>query len=411
MSHSLFEVHEFIRRVIALNLPEALWVRCELADVKDSRGHFYLDLVQKKEDGDEIIAQGQAVIWQKNYRALQKKLGLDMALLLQPGMEILLLAKPEFHERYGLKLMVEDIDPTYTMGKLELKRREIIRQLQAQNLLEKNRRLPLPPVVQRVAVLSSERAAGFQDFLKHLTENSFGYQFQIEFFQAAVQGIQVEKEMADQLQKLARRAADFDAVAIIRGGGARLDLAAFDSLELGKTVANLPLPVLTGIGHDVDETVLDLVAHTSLKTPTAVADFILHHNFAFESGVVNLGQVVKNIGQQALKEKDGQLRHLSQLLDFQLKNNFRQQKLMLDFIEKEIPVQLASHFSKQKIQLESLEKIVRLLSPETAMRRGFSIVLKNGKQVTDASELAVGEEVEVRLHRGAFIGTVKILQK
>ncbi len=169
--------------------------------------------------------------------------------------------------------------------------------------------------------------------------------------------------------------------------------------------------VLTGIGHDVDETVLDLVAHTSLKTPTAVADFILHHNLAFESNMVNLGQAVKNMAQQVLKEKDGQLRHLSQLLDFQLKNNFRQQKLMLDFIEKEIPVQVALQFSKQKTQLDSLEKIVRLLSPETAMRRGFSVVLKNGKQVTDASELAAGEDVEVRLHRGAFTGTVKNLQQ
>jgi len=234
MSHTLFEFNEFIRRVIALNLPQALWIRSELADVKSSRGHFYLDLVQKKEDSEEIIAQAQAVIWSKNYRSLQKKIGSDFETLLQPGMEILFLAKAEFHERYGLKLMVEDIDPAHTLGKLEMLRRETIRKLQSLNLLQKNGQVPLRPVLQRIAVLSSERAAGFQDFLKHLMGNAFGYQFNIQFFQVAVQGASVEKEVMAELESLALRAQEFDAVVIIRGGGARLDLAAFDRFFIGK---------------------------------------------------------------------------------------------------------------------------------------------------------------------------------
>ncbi len=411
MSHTLFEFNEFIRRVIALNLPQALWIRSELADVKVSKGHFYLDLVQKREDSEEIIAQAQAVIWSKNYRSLQRKIGADLETLLQPGMEILFLAKAEFHERFGLKLMVEDIDPSHTLGKLEMQRRETIRKLQVLNLLQKNGQLALRPVLQRIAVLSSERAAGFQDFLKHLTGNSFGYRFSIEFFQVAVQGGSVEKEVIAQLESLALRQQDFDAVVIIRGGGARLDLAAFDSFLLAKTVADMPLPVLTGIGHDVDETVLDLVAHTSLKTPTAVADFILHRNLNYESQMMNLGLETKNIALRIMKEKESRLQQVAQLIDFQLKSNFRRQAQMLDYIEKELPSILRNRFSNAHAQLDNFEKIVRLLGPEAAFQRGFAMVFKRGKSVTEVAQLGSGDEVQVQLKKGKFQATVKNIEK
>ncbi len=407
MSHTLFEINEFLRRVIALNLPEALWIRAELADVKSSKGHHYLDLVQKAEGGGEIIAQGQAVIWYKNYRALQKKVGTVLESLLQPGMEVLLLAKPEFHERFGMKLMVEDIDPAHTLGKLEMQRRETIAKLQKLALLEKNGRLPLPVVLQRIAVLSSEKAAGFQDFLKHLGGNSFGYRFQVDFFQVAVQGALVEKEVIAQLDTIAKKRADYDAVVIIRGGGARLDLAAFDSLPLAIAVANMPLPVLTGIGHDVDETVLDLVAHTSLKTPTAVADFILHRNMSFESLAVNLGLAVKTLTLQLTKVQQAKLQQVAQLIDFQLKTNFRRQTQMLDYIEKELPSLTKRTLLIAKNELGNLEKIIKLLGPEAAMQRGFALVFQQGKQVTDAAMLQAGDEVQVQLKKGSFLSTVK----
>ncbi len=411
MSHSLFEINEFIRRVIALNLPEPLWVRAELADVKVSRGHYYLDLVQKGEGSDEIIAQGQAVIWSKEYRRLQKKIGALLDSLLQPGMEVLCLAKPEFHERYGLKLMVEDIDPAHTLGKLELQRRETLAKLQKLGLLEKNSRLPLPVVLQRIAVLSSDKAAGYQDFLKHLSQNSFGYRFKLDFYQVAVQGAAVEKEVVAQLNEIAGRPAEYDCVAIIRGGGARLDLAAFDSLPLAVAVANMPLPLLVGIGHDVDETVLDLVAHTSLKTPTAVADFILHRNLEFESQVTNLGLAIKNMAAAKTKEQQSSLQNLAQMLDFQLKMNFRRQAQMLDYIEKELPLAAKRLLVNSQTQLMQLEKIVRLLGPETALQRGFALVFHEGKQLTDAGSLKAGDEVKVQLKNGGFLSTIKTTTK
>ncbi len=411
MSHTLFEINEFIRRVIALNLPEALWIRAELVDVKASKGHHYLDLVQKNETSEDVIAQGQAVIWSKNYRTLQKKIGVTMEALLQPGMEILFLAKVEFHERFGMKLMLEDIDPAHTLGKLELQRRETIRKLQQLNLLEKNGQLPLPPVLQRIAVLSSERAAGLQDFLSHLNGNSFGYQFKIDFYQVAVQGALVEKEVMAQLDAIAKRHLDYDVVTIIRGGGARLDLAAFDSFTLAITVANLPLPLLVGIGHDVDETVLDLVAHTSLKTPTAVADFILHRNLQFESAVINFGAEVKNASLRLLKGKEVKLQFVAQHLDYQLKSNFRRHAQMLDYIEKDLPLNLKKLFAKSLVQLDNFERIIRLLGPDTAMKRGFAMILRKGSQVTDVASLQPGDDVQVQLKNGSFDAAVKKINR
>lgn len=406
MSQSLFEFNEFIRRVIALNLPEPLWIRAELSDVKTSKGHYYLDLVQKKEDSEEIIAQAQAVIWSKKYRALQKKLGQDFERLLQPGIEILFSVKAEFHERFGLKLMVEDVDPAYTLGKLEMQRRETIRELQTLDLLQKNGRLDLPPVLQRIAVLSSEKAAGYQDFMKHLSSNSFGYQFSLSFFPVAVQGMMVEKEAISQLENLAQRKGEFDVVVLIRGGGARLDLAAFDSFLLAKTLANTPLPILTGIGHDVNETVADLVAHTSLKTPTAVADFILHRNLGFESQMINLGLEAKNMVIQLLHQKTTSLQYLTQLIDYQVNNIFKQQVQMLDYIGKEVPSILKNRFVVAHNKLDSYDKLVQLLGPDVAFRRGFALIFKRGKQVSDAAQLILEDEVDVQLSTGRFQATV-----
>ena len=406
-SYSLFEINEFIKRVLALNFPDALWVRCEIAQVKEARGHFFIDLVQKEEAGDSIIAQAQAVLWNRQYRNIQKKTDLELNALLQEGMEVLVLAKVDFNERYGLKLVMEDFDPAYTMGRLELKRREIIRRLKELKLLEKNKALPLPPVLQRVAVLSSETAAGLQDFLQHLKADSFGYQFDCQLFPTSVQGVYVEMEMLAQLEKIEKHPAGFDCVAIIRGGGAKLDLSAFDSFELCKKVANFPLPVFTGIGHDMDETVLDLVAHLALKTPTAVADFLVQRNLAFETQVINLGENVKTLARYFLNRASLLLHHLQQTVQFQGKNQLNQQQRMLEYIAKELPGILKNYFQKEKLHLDTLENTSKLLSPQTALRRGFSITLSNGNVVTAASSLSQGDEVETRLLQGSFKSIVK----
>ena len=274
-SYSLFELNEYVRRVFALNFQEAIWVRCEIAQINASRGHFYLNLIEKSSEKETVIAQSSAILWAGQYRQLRRKYKKLLDSLLQNGIAILIQVKVDFDERYGLKLLIEDIDPSYTVGQMELKRQAILETLLKKGLLEVNSRIRLPKAIQRIAIISSESAAGLQDYLNHLAINAYGYQFSNQLFSAAMQGANVEKEVLQQLKKIALLKENYDVVIIIRGGGSKLDLAAFDNLELGMAIAKFPLPVLVGIGHEIDETILDRVAHTSLKTQPPLQTFLL----------------------------------------------------------------------------------------------------------------------------------------
>lgn len=405
-SVTLYELNEYIRRILALNLSEALWISCEIAQASESRGHYFLELVQKSESEENIVAQASAIIWQNNLRQLRRKIGVTLDSLLQDGMEVLLKVKVDFNERYGLKLIIEDIDPAYTLGKLELKRRQTIEQLRQQGLLENQKILSLPIVLQRIAIISSERAAGYQDFLQHLQQNTYGYKFQLHFFQSAMQGDLVESEMLQRLKAISTAKENFDCVVIIRGGGARLDLNAFDHFNLAKAVATLPIPVFTGIGHDIDETVLDLVAHASLKTPTAVADFLIAHNLKFENTLVNISLVLKSNTLQKINNQALFISNLTKNIHFHTQQQFFRQHQMLDFIENTVP-RLSNYqlqFAKQN--LDTLEKMTELLSVESTLQRGFAIVAKNGKIVRSKQDVSSGDEIFTRLIDGEFTSKV-----
>jgi exodeoxyribonuclease VII large subunit len=402
-SISLYDLNEYIRRVIALNLPEAMWVRCEIAQLKPSRGHFYLELVEKQDENNlsgSLKAQAQAVIWNRTHQRLLRKNGAELNYLLQDGMEVLLKVEVDFHEQYGLKLVIQDIDPTYTLGKLELKRRAILKTLKEQNLMAKNGEISLPLVLQKIAIISSEKAAGYQDYLQHLSQNDYQYAYKNELFPAAMQGLNTEKEILKQLKKIERQSADFDCIIIIRGGGAKLDLAAFDNLELAKAVANSSLPVFTGIGHDIDETVLDKVAHLSLKTPTAVADFFIHRMLQFESHLLNIGLGLKEAVNQLLQTQDTQLKQLTQTIDFQSSKTISQAQQMLDFIEIELPRTVKYRFEKEESKLENLKKLVSFLSPEATLKRGFSLTTKDGEIVKNKAKLKQGDVIETHFVDG-----------
>ena len=409
-SISLYDLNEYIRRVIALNIPEALWVRCEIAQLKPSRGHFYLELVEKQledNENDGLRAQAQAVIWQRTHQRLLRKNGSELNYLLQEGMEVLLKVEVDFHEQYGLKLVIQDIDPTYTLGKMELKRRAILKELKAQNLMNKNGGIPLPLVLQRIAVISSEKAAGYQDYLQHLSQNDYQYAFKNELFPAAMQGVNTEKEILKQLKKIERRKAEFDSIIIIRGGGAKLALATFDNLELAKAVANASLPVFTGIGHDMDETVLDKVANLALKTPTAVADFFIHRTLQFESLLMNTGVKLKETVQDILQNQITVLSQLTQSLDFQSNKTIGQAAQMLDFIETEMPRLVQYRFKTAAKELDNLEKMVSFLSPEATLKRGFSLTTKNGKIVKSSKELKKGTVIKTHFLDGKIESEIK----
>ncbi len=403
---SLFELNEHIRRVLALNFQDALWVRCEISQVKQSRGHYYLDLVEKVPDQDEILAQMSAVIWAKTAWVIQRKLKDVFDQLLQDGMEARLKVRVEFHERYGIKLIVEDIDPAFTLGNIELRRREIIETLSALGLIDQNGKLPLPLVVQRIAVLSAEQAAGYQDFKKHLLHNTSQYRYWIDLYPIAMQGGMVETELVKALEQIGHAQKHYDCVVIIRGGGSRLDLAAFDSLAIGKAIAGFPLPILTGIGHEIDHTVTDIVAHTSLKTPTAVADYFTERNTHFEQTVNGLYNEICQFGQQITRGHRVELKHIAELMRRAPRELLMRHRILLDQM---IPVFRSTgrlFIQKHLDRIAHNLTLVDSLDPMSVLQRGYSITTKNGVHVRSSAEIANGDDIVTHLYQGQIQSTV-----
>jgi exodeoxyribonuclease VII large subunit len=405
-TYSLHELNEFLRRVVALNFNESIWLTAEIGQISESRSHRFLSLLEK--EGETVVAELSAVIWASDFRRIKRVLGDNTEGVLSDGAEVRLRGRLDFHERYGLKFVVEDVDPTFTLGKMELERQELIASLEAEGLLRLNAQHKLPVVLQRLAVISSETAAGWEDFRSHIEENDYGYDFDIQFYAAAMQGIFVEKEVMRQLTAIEARKADFDAVIIIRGGGAKLDLAAFDGGALCRAIADFPLPVLTGIGHEVDSTVADLVAHTSLKTPTAVADFLLAHNAQFESQVLELGNALRFYAQNRLNTEGGYLARAESILTFPTQFLLKNQHQKLDELSRRLAASPSQIFKFEKIRIDNALKIMDLMSVEATLKRGFSITRHaDGSFLTRVKDIKKGDILETELSDGKLQSVVK----
>lgn len=404
--HSLFDLQEFIRRVLALNFQQAIWITAEIAQCGRSKGHYYLELIQKG-SGEELLAQASAVLWANDYRRLRAALGPDLDVVLQAGLQVKMQVRVDFHERYGLKLLISDLDPAFTFGEVERQRRQTIAMLNAQGLLEQNSSLALPPVLQRVAVISSAGAAGLQDFLEQLKGNKFGYYFDCQLFESSVQGNNAAAEMQAALAKVAAESAFYDCVVIVRGGGARLDLAAFDNLELCQALARMPLPVLSGIGHDADETVLDLVAHTSLKTPTAVAEYLIQHNLFFENRLLQLAGQLRTVAEFQLKYGALELNRLEMEMALAGRQKLHRAVQQLDTWETALPALAAGAIRTQRTRLDHAEALCSALSPERILQRGYSLTTYQGKVLTNAASVQAGDLLETRLAEGVLRSEVK----
>ena len=263
-AYSLFEVNQYIKRVLALNFEEPIWVECEINQVSNSRGNLYLDLIEKSEDNDQIVAKSAATLWYRQFLFIKKKLDKLTDSILSEGVKVKLKVNIEFSERYGMSLNIIDIDPAFTFGQFELNRQKVIEQLRSKGLLDRNGQHKLPTVIKRVAVISSETAAGYQDFVNQILENAYDYHFDIDLFPAAMQGQKTEREVVDALRSA--QEGNYDIIAIIRGGGSKLDLAAFDNYNIAFEIANCDIPVFTGIGHDIDQTVCDIVSNQFERT-------------------------------------------------------------------------------------------------------------------------------------------------
>jgi exodeoxyribonuclease VII large subunit len=400
MKHTLLELNQFLKRIVVANLPEPIWVTCEIMQIGNSRGHYYIDLIEKDEITQQIVAQSQAVMWSGTYYRLKKKIGANFNNLLQSGIQVMVQVKVDFSERYGLKLVIENMDPAYTLGQMEMQRQATIEQLKKEKLLVKNSQLTLPKIPQRIAVISSVKAAGLQDFLEELTNNQYGYDIKYRLFEAAMQGQFSEKEIVGALQNIDLQKRDFDAVVLIRGGGSKLDLSGFDSLRLCQTLANFPLPILTGIGHEIDESISDLVAHTSLKTPTAVATFLVERFLNYELEISQLYQLIQQETQSVLNRNNQFLEQIEQNVKYATKTKLFNTERMVDYIDNEIPKLVKSRLRMASSQLALIEKTVELLNPETMLKRGFSMVTKDGKIITLKKLLNKNDIIETHFADG-----------
>ena len=272
---SLSELNGIVREVIELSLNDEYWVEAELASVREAKGHCYMELIEKQEFSNTPVAQARACCWRNTWLRLAPRFVRETGEELHAGMKVLLKVRASFHEAFGFSWVVNDIDATFTVGDMVKRRKEILRILEEEGVIDLNKTLPIPMFAKRIAVVSSASAAGYGDFCNQLADNEYGFAFTTRLFPAIMQGEQVEKSVISALNAINKEVENFDVVVIIRGGGSTSDLSGFDTLELAENVANFPLPVITGIGHDRDQSVLDIIACVSQKTPTAVAAFLI----------------------------------------------------------------------------------------------------------------------------------------
>lgn len=410
-SYSLFELNEYIKRVMALNFTEAIWVNAEVGQVSEVRGQVYMDLVQQSEEENKIVAQASAVIWYKSYLFIRKKLGELLPSILTEGTKILVKVRVEFHERYGLKLVVEDIDPSYTIGQMEMARQKIIENLRKSGVIEDNQYTYMPDVIQRVAVISSSTAAGYADFKQQLMENEYGYDIHFELYQAAMQGLNTEKEVCMALDQIEVLKNEYDCIVLIRGGGSKMDLASFDNYNIGYKIATSSLPVLTGIGHEIDSTVADIVSFSALKTPTAVAAYIIDKNAQFESEITEAGLWITQMAKQKLENHNLRLEQVAQVIKLKpseiVKNHYlkiEQLKLLLE--------QAAKYSLKEvKETVSHLEQMVKMADPNSVLKRGYVMLKKEKAIISSLDQLSEGEQVKLEFYNGEALAKIEKLNK
>ncbi len=405
---SLYELNALVRQALNESLPDTYWIQAELSDVRsNATGHCYLEFIQKDARGNNLIAKARGTIWANVYRMLKPYFEESTGQAFVSGIKVMVEVTVEFHELYGFSLTVVDIDPTYTLGDMARKRREILKQLEEEGVLTLNKELEMPMLVQRIAVISSSSAAGYGDFCRQLEENPYGFVFYPRLFPALMQGNQVEESVINALNAVNDHRDDFDAVVIIRGGGATSDLSGFDTYLLAANCAQFPLPIITGIGHERDDTVLDSVAHTRVKTPTAAAQFLITHMHDAALSLEELAQTLISSVSIRMDKEHSRLSELTNRLPLVIKNRTIREGYLLDQLIQRIKVGIVRSLTNKQHRLMLLEQRVNDASPERLLKRGFSITLKDGKAVTDSTQLKAGDVITTRLAKGEVISEVK----
>lgn len=426
---SLFELNQLVRRSVRTCLPDEYWVQVELSDVRANySGHCYLECVQKDPKSNSLIAKARGIIWSNVFSQLKPYFEQETGQAFVSGIKVLVKVTVDFHELYGYSLTIVDIDPAYTLGDMARRRREILLRLQEEGVLSLNKELELPVLAQRIAVISSATAAGYGDFCNQLENNAFGFAFYPRLFPAIMQGERVEASVIAALDRIYAESEKWDVVVIIRGGGATSDLSGFDTYDLAASCAQFPLPIITGIGHERDDTVIDLVVHTRVKTPTAAAEFLVNHsrqtaeqleNYAYyirqevparlSREKERLERCITRIParvQMRLQREDFRRERLAKRMEMAWQSRLAREQYRLE-LSSRLSVALQARLLKEKHRLDLLEKSVEAASPDLLLKRGYSITLKDGKAVTDASLLKPGDRVVTRVAKGQFSSEVQ----
>jgi exodeoxyribonuclease VII large subunit len=398
-SHSLYELNEYVKRVIALNFPQPVWINCEIAQIKEVRGNVYLDLVEQ-DSLDNVIAQASAVIWHKSNIFIKNKLGRLANSLLQPGSEVKLKVIIEFNERYGFKLIIEDIDPTYTLGKLEIHRQNVIEGLKAEGLLDLNKRVKVPLVIQKIAIISAESAAGYLDFVTQLAENQYGYDIEHHLYNSAMQGVNTERDVCGAFETIFKSKHKYDAIFIIRGGGSKLDLSYFDNFNIGAKIAKSQIPVFTGIGHEIDQSIADMVANRSFKTPTACADFLLEKMANFESAIINLKRNVGLQAEEVFKTHITRIHDIQMLIKRKPLEFLHANKTNIELFQKQIKLACNQKLSEETNKLNFIDQTLKVSNPELILKRGFTLLKQKDTFIKSISNYNPNEITEITFYDG-----------
>lgn len=405
---SLYELNNLVRGVIADTFSQRFWIRAEMSDVRcNQNGHCYLEFIEKDSNNKTIIAKARGSIWSNVFRMLKAYFESETGQAFASGLKVLVQVSVEFHELYGYSLNVHDIDPSYTLGDQAKNRTLIIKQLEEEGVLDLNKELPLAKIANRIAVISSPTAAGYEDFCNQLTNNKDGFIFYNKLFPAIMQGDRTEQSIIAALDRIYENIDKFDAVVIIRGGGATSDLSSFDSYLLAANCAQFPLPIITGIGHERDDTVLDIVAHTRAKTPTAVAEFLIKHIYESVSELIDIqDSIIFETNKRLIKEATI-LNTLVTKYSYIIKDRTKDQLNKLDIISEKIKNAAIRVLQDQKHILESKEQYIEHNSPENILKKGYTLTLSGKKIIKSKAGVKKGDNIVTRFADGEVESLVK----
>ena len=401
-STSLSELTNKIQSVIRQNFTDAIWVRAEISELRENGGHCYLELIEKDSETDNILAKTRATCWANVYRMLKPYFESNTGETLRAGLKVLVAVTVEFNGVYGFSLNIRDIDPTYTIGELAARRMQIIQKLREEGIDDMNKQLPFPTLPQRIAIISSETAAGYGDFCNQLNSDTSHFAFYPRLFPAIMQGNMAETSIIGALEKIYKHVELFDVVVIIRGGGATTDLSCFDSYNLAINCAQFPLPIIAGIGHQRDVSILDMVAHTSVKTPTAAAEYLISALEKAEEEIDELASELCNFTSNIIQKEHKSLELYMLKIKQASRTGFLKEQNRLSNYLFQLKSMYRNRIHRETNKLALIATRIETQSPKYLYERGYTITTVHGKRITSALQVKPGDKVTTHLADGHF---------